>query len=178
MANVFDVASFFIEIANANEDDYISNLKLQKLLYFAQGWNLALNDKKLFEDKIEAWKYGPVVSSIYYAYNENKSNPIYKVKNGDYTNLSAEDIELLSTVQREYGKYSGNYLVALTHEEDTPWRKSIKNNNCYIDENDIKNYFKEKKKIKRFSDYDISSLECIEEKRDADGILVLPKDCF
>lgn len=48
----------------------LTNLKLQKLLYYAKGWYLALYDKPLFNDKIEAWVHGPVVPSIYHAFKQ------------------------------------------------------------------------------------------------------------
>ena len=74
MANVHDVAQFFIGLANeqANNEqgDMMTNLRLQKLLYFAQGWHLARYGKPLFDDDIEAWQYGPVVPSVYNAYKQ------------------------------------------------------------------------------------------------------------
>ena len=68
MATVFDVADFFIDIANMSEDDQMTNLKLNKLLYYAQGVFLARTGKPLFDDDIEAWDLGPVVSCIYQKY--------------------------------------------------------------------------------------------------------------
>ncbi len=59
MANVFDVADFFIQMTNHSEDDQITNLKLNKLLYYAQGAFLARTGKPLFENNMEAWTYGP-----------------------------------------------------------------------------------------------------------------------
>ena len=76
MANVFDVADFFIDIANKNTDDTLTNLKLNKLLYYAQGEYLARTGKPLFDDEIQAWDYGPVVPVIYYKYKRNNANEI------------------------------------------------------------------------------------------------------
>ena len=64
MATVFDIANFFVDLANKTDDDYITNLKLNKLLYFAQGVSLARTDKTLFEESIEAWKLGTVIPII------------------------------------------------------------------------------------------------------------------
>ena len=50
MATVFDVADFFIDIANKNNDDSMSNMKLYKLLYFSQGVYLARTGRYLFDD--------------------------------------------------------------------------------------------------------------------------------
>ena len=80
MANVQDVAKFFIGLANeqANNDqgDLMTNLRLQKLLYFAQGWYLSRYGKPLFQDEIEARKYGPVVPKIYETYRKNDRSGI------------------------------------------------------------------------------------------------------
>lgn len=57
-----DVAKYFLFLArNREAGDTISNLKIQKMLYYAQGYSLALFNKPLFDDRIEAWKHGPVV---------------------------------------------------------------------------------------------------------------------
>ena len=65
----------------ATGDDYevyegITHLKLQKLLFYAQGIYLALNDNMLFYDQIVAWEHGPVVKSVYDEYKQNGRNPI------------------------------------------------------------------------------------------------------
>ena len=76
-ANVFDVANYFIGLSLKNKLDTdgtvegITNLKLQKILYFAQCAYLALYDKPLFEDEVLAWEYGPVISSVYNKYKVN-----------------------------------------------------------------------------------------------------------
>ena len=74
MADVQDVARFFIDLAKRQNDldrgDMMTNLRLQKLLYFAQGWHLARFGRPLFDASIEAWPYGPVVPEVYRAYKE------------------------------------------------------------------------------------------------------------
>jgi uncharacterized phage-associated protein len=62
------VANWFIEQNRIAPSD-LTHLKIQKMLYFAQGWHLAYFDVPLFEDPIEAWKYGPVVRPVYRALN-------------------------------------------------------------------------------------------------------------
>ena len=80
MAKVQDVAKFFIGLANEqaeqNQGDLMTNLRLQKLLYFAQGWYLARYGKPLFSDEIEAWTYGPVVPEVYQTYKPNGKDGI------------------------------------------------------------------------------------------------------
>jgi uncharacterized phage-associated protein len=59
------VAEFFLAKTDEDEGDLISNLKLQKLCYYAQGLALAVRDQPLFPEPIEAWLHGPVVPTLY-----------------------------------------------------------------------------------------------------------------
>ena len=66
MSKALSVAKFLLELAEReDEPDRLSHLRLQKLLYYTQGWSLALRDKALFKDRIEAWAHGPVVKKLY-----------------------------------------------------------------------------------------------------------------
>lgn len=142
MATVFDIANFFVDLANKTDDDYITNLKLNKLLYFAQGVSLARTDKPLFQEPIEAWKFGPVIPSIYKKYKDLGKMPI-QVTDTNYTSeiFTNQEISILIDVMREFGIYTGGKLVALTHAPDTPWSKSFNNNEKIISNEDIKEYF-------------------------------------
>ncbi|GHU75690.1 hypothetical protein AGMMS49992_20150 [Clostridia bacterium] len=60
-----DAANFLIDIcAKSDQHDYMTNLRLQSLLFYAQGWSLVLRGEPLFDDPIEAWDHGPVVPSV------------------------------------------------------------------------------------------------------------------
>ncbi len=75
--SALDIATWFIyknyaekKENQASNDDYevyesLTHLKLQKLLYYAQGISLSQNDCVLFKEKIEAWEHGPVVKSVF-----------------------------------------------------------------------------------------------------------------
>ena len=67
------VANHFVELLH--DQGGISNLKLQKLLYYAQAWHLALYGEPLFRDRIEAWVHGPVVPPVFGAFKHNKWQP-------------------------------------------------------------------------------------------------------
>lgn len=117
-----EVANYFIELASKIDENDLTNLKLQKLLYFAQGKFLAKNEKKLFEEPIIAWALGPVVRSVYNAFRYCGSFPITAFdRSVKKTTLSSELKEFLSGVWDEYAKYSATYLVDLTHEKGSPW---------------------------------------------------------
>lgn len=55
MLTCYDIADYFLSLCDDDNGDLISNLKIQKLVYYAQGFSLAINDKPLFEEKIQAW---------------------------------------------------------------------------------------------------------------------------
>ncbi len=71
------IADYFIGLSNET-GSLITNLKLQKLVYYAQAWSLALNNKELFPEDFEAWVHGPVLVKLYNKYRSNKWNPISK----------------------------------------------------------------------------------------------------
>ncbi|MBS0447792.1 MAG: DUF4065 domain-containing protein, partial [Proteobacteria bacterium] len=56
--------------------DPVTNLKLQKLLYYVQGWHLALRGTCAFQDRLEAWVHGPVQPGVYGTYKHNRWTPI------------------------------------------------------------------------------------------------------
>src|SRR5690348_2726800 len=69
------VANYFLDLASVDGES-ISPLKLQKLLYFGHGWHLAITGEPLLSERIRAWKYGPVVESIYYQFRRFGNRPI------------------------------------------------------------------------------------------------------
>lgn len=119
-----DIAAWFIDRSNKVKIDEkavegITNLKLQKIVFFAQAASLALNNVTLFNDRIEAWQYGPVIPNIYDKYKNCKNNvipkPIGKPKNIDH-----KTEELLETIWEFFGGYSAFQLVKITHRQQ-PW---------------------------------------------------------
>ena|ERR1700674_2845345 len=98
--------------------DPLTNLKLQKLLFYAQGWYLALCDKPLFDERIEAWPHGPVVPPVYGAFKKWGWAPI-----GDEIvpiELSKEVKTHLDEIMRVFGGYTAYSLEQMTHSEK-PW---------------------------------------------------------
>ena len=93
-------------------------LKLQKLLYFAQGVSYCMNDEELFEEQFEAWVHGPVIRSVYHQYRSYEYNPIDIFF--DIENLNEKQQKVLEYVKDTYGKYDGKYLEKLTHSQ-APW---------------------------------------------------------
>lgn len=119
--------------------DTISNLKLQKLLYYAQGCYLALRDTTLFDEKILAWKHGPAINEIYQKYKSYGSNGIRYIKTFN-ENIDDDTENILKQVYEEFGQYSAWGLRNMTHNE-TPWIETVQSSEIKLDS--IKNYFKD-----------------------------------
>ncbi|NER49254.1 MAG: SocA family protein [Symploca sp. SIO1A3] len=123
MYSALDIAKYFITLASPEQEDFITNLKLQKLLYYAQGFYLAMFDKPLFTEKIEAWQYGPVVPDIYHHYKQYKLAFIPQPEDFNPEQYDQETQDLLNEVYEVYGQYTAPALMHLTHQE-LPWKKT------------------------------------------------------
>ncbi|MCL6464295.1 MAG: DUF4065 domain-containing protein [Acidobacterium ailaaui] len=117
-----DIANYFIAVF-AKRREEITNLKLQKLLYYAQAWHLALYDTPLFRERIEAWIHGPVIPTVFRHFRQYGWQPIPVQKISDP--LSEHSQAHLNEVLRVYGKLDGPALERLTHRE-APWRDARK----------------------------------------------------
>jgi len=142
MANLDDVAKCFLYLDDASEGDGISNLKLQKLVYYAQGFFSAIFDSPLFDENIEAWTHGPVVPSLYRSYKEHGASRIALPGEFDKSSLTKEEFELIEEVFEVFGQYSAWKLRNMTHEED-PWINH-EDQADVIPFDEIKNYFKKR----------------------------------
>jgi uncharacterized phage-associated protein len=138
------VADTLIHLARERNLSDLTNLKLQKLLYYAQAWNLAFSDECLFAEDIEAWVHGPVVPRVFRRFKalgwktiDTKVNPLH----GPYL---ASHLKLILTA---YGSFSATQLERLTHSED-PWRiarngiPSDVSSNAVISHKSMKMYYK------------------------------------
>lgn len=140
MATVYDVSAYLISKADISEGDGMTNLKLQKLLYYCQGFALVLLNKPLFTNAIDAWQHGPVVRVVYNAYKSYGGNVISSASKGNADSLSAEERELVDDVYSVYGKYSAWYLRNLTHSEPT-WQSVESSDDKTITHKAMKKYF-------------------------------------
>ena len=96
----------------------ISNLKLQKLLYFCQAFLLVFSEKPMFKEEIYAWKYGPVVKEVYEKYKEHKNRPL---SNTQGSNLDSKTKKMVGEVLQTFGGYSAIRLMEITHSHK-PWK--------------------------------------------------------
>ena len=121
-------------IIHSNEKGYsISNLKLQKLLYFIQAIFLNEYQRACYEDTIEAWSFGPVVPNVYHNYKifgaASISNQIFNHDSfasnftdttSSISHLSNGDKEIIDNIVDEFSEYTASELVDITHHQD-PW---------------------------------------------------------
>lgn len=138
------VANVFIDTA-ADNGFYLTNLKLQKLVYFAHGWYLAFTNTPLITDDVQSWQFGPVIPNLYNALRHYGANPITKkIPTASEVPPGGEDWNFICSVYRKYAMFSPAQLVALTHEPDSPWEQfgAGKNDFQVIPQSVIMDYFK------------------------------------
>lgn len=118
------VSRYFLSIPSDDAGELVSNLKLQKLLYYSQGCWVALNGahKPLFRDKVYAWKHGPVVKSVYNHFAKHGDTALPKETR---PSLRDDIVPFLDEIYRVFGKFSAWKLRQMTHEE-APWLKNYK----------------------------------------------------
>ena len=122
-AKAIEVARYFIELAAAEEEeDRLSPLRLQKLLYYAQGWSLVLRNKPLFEESIKAWQHGPAVPTVWHAFKQYGSGAI-DPQDVPPAKLDDESKGLIRAVWHAYRGFSAISLREMTHREP-PWAKA------------------------------------------------------
>lgn len=138
MCNLNDVIDFFISIPGEDASDAISPMKLQKLLYYAQGFALAILGRPLFQEDFEAWQYGPVIPSVYHRYKELGNKAIPKVDLESFDHYTQEEKRLLNDVYTAFGQYSAWALSDMTHDT-RPWKET--NPNGIISKQLMKDYF-------------------------------------
>ena len=119
---VQEVAKYILYLANRDKEN-VTNKKLQKLVYYSQAWSLVFNEKKLFNDRIEAWIHGPAIRSLYSKYKRFGFDPIEQEVKLGTVGLTKKEKDLIDQVWNVYGKLDAAYLEMLSHSEE-PWQKA------------------------------------------------------
>ena len=124
MASVHDVANYILHKGSQVEGvGNITNLKLQKLVYYVQGFHTVMLEKPAFDERMEAWLHGPVVPDLYHRVKAFGNSPISVPEDFDEATIDEQSAELIDEVLSVYGSFSAWQLRNLTHEE-TPWLKN------------------------------------------------------
>lgn len=159
--DVLDIARYIINKCN-EKGIIISNLKLQKLLYFVQGYTFAFDGHRCFSNKIQAWDYGPVCPDAYHEFKkygamnippvhecievtfDSHDNISWDTVPFDSSKIDSDTRETIDAVVNNYAPFSATKLVDITHNQ-LPWKKTYfshpSEKNVTIDEQLIKKYF-------------------------------------
>ena len=136
MATVHDVANYLTEKYGP-----LGTMKLEKLVYYCQGWYLARNTAPLFSEDLEAWKMGPVCRDLYALHR--RKNWVAEWPQGTANELTALQKMHIDAVVDVYGAYSGFQLGSMTHQE-LPWNKAMAEGaNTVISHEDMREYFRQ-----------------------------------
>jgi uncharacterized phage-associated protein len=137
------IADYIRSLSNPEIGDLLSNLKLQKLCYYAAGIIAAVrqnDDTPLFQEPIEAWQHGPVIPVEYRRFREYGAGDIPPVLGGDFETIAARDRAIMNDVYNYYGQYSAWKLRNMTHEEQ-PWINAFARDDKRIYTNELREYF-------------------------------------
>ena len=137
------VANYFLDVAE-RQGETLNQMKLQKLVYIAHGWHLAIRERPLIQESVEAWTYGPIIADLYHEFKKFGNMPITErateiksrqTAGGPFSisfsieeptiDRDSDDPEytrrFLDKVWEVYGDFTAVQLSNLTHEPDTPW---------------------------------------------------------
>ena len=142
MYDVLLIARYIIKKCN-EMNKVISNLKLQKMLYFVQAEFLVVKKKPCFSGRIEAWDFGPVVPEVYHRYKVYGNASIPYTITTTLSGITERDCVLLDGIIEECSKYSAAKLVEITHKQ-APWIEAYHSKSSNIITNQsILRYFSE-----------------------------------
>lgn len=149
MASAHDVAAFIVRWFNdgkEQEEVELTQLKLQKLLYYCQGYHLAMTGNPLFPEPIQAWTHGPVVAQVYDSYLEKNKGGVYNIFEpvaGCENALTPEQEDICDEVLSVRGQFSAWKLRDMTHEE-WPWKEAYnRGNKSEVTQDSMREYFSE-----------------------------------
>ena len=153
------VADYMLASATLDYGLNLDQLQLNKLLYITNGFVLQDRDEPAFHNPVEAWKYGPVIRTVWEAYNDWGNTPIgvldmCRTPLGNKTETIKRRDELLKIIGRdvagvvggvleEYGQCTGGELVDMTHRKGTPWSDAYRRGrNNVIPTESIANFYR------------------------------------
>lgn len=142
----------------------VSPMKLQKLLYYAHGWHLALTDAPLLDEAVQAWQYGPVIQSVYHEFKKYGASSIpsgVRMETGEFTDTgfklripeldqsspqTADARAIIFKVWNVYKGFGASQLSTMTHQPGSPWAETYEGSTAKrglsIPDEKIKKHFK------------------------------------
>lgn len=137
------VAKRVLDLANKQERP-VTPLLMLKMVYIAHGFFMALHETALITDNVEAWKYGPVIPTLYERIRHYKAGGIRGLGELPDETLDELQTDLVDTVFDKYKKYTGWELSYFTHQDGAPWRRVWKQKgwNGIIPNENIREHYK------------------------------------
>ena len=113
-----------------NHQPGFTHMKLQKLLYYMQGFHLAKVELPLFSEPVEAWEHGPVIREVWHVFKDSGADDLpvskYAMENPfDKKYFDSFQTALMSWVYQARGSLSAAELRRRTHKE-IPWRNTYR----------------------------------------------------
>lgn len=143
MVDAITVGNSILDRA-VKENVDITPMKLQKLIYCLYKEYYKSTGRALFDERFEAWKYGPVLRSVYDAFKQYGSNAIKRMAastDGNVYVVNSKNSPAFNNafekIWETYNEYDGIVLSAFTHRENTAWRKAIDQRKAYLLDADI-----------------------------------------
>ena len=124
MYPALDIAVYFLRKAREERKE-LTPMQVQKLVYLAHGWHLAIEGEPLLDEQVEAWQYGPVIPSLYHEFKYCGARPIKHIPESQFFpegNLKP----ILDRVWEVYGDFSGSQLSTMTHKQGSPWHQVVR----------------------------------------------------
>ncbi|MFV2053612.1 Panacea domain-containing protein [Aliiroseovarius sp. YM-037] len=121
------VANEFVRLAR-DAGESLTPMQVLKLVYIAHGWMLALYNRPLIRDEVQAWQYGPVIPILYNQVRNFRSGPVTGISPAHGEALDSNEADLVRQVYDQYGHLSGPALSRMTHAKDTPWELTYEPN--------------------------------------------------
>lgn len=114
------IAKWLLSAIDRDSGDSITPLKLQKLIYYAQAWSLALPERArpLFDEDMQAWAHGPVAESVFHEYKHAGWDALPAPE--EVPDITQNDEAHLKEILAVFGEYSAKHLERMTHNEE-PW---------------------------------------------------------
>jgi uncharacterized phage-associated protein len=121
MADARVVSNHLVEIAGA-KGGTLSPMQVLKLVYISHGYRLGFNGVPLIPNRIEAWKFGPVIPELYHSIKGYRDQPVAKIVTTGLEDFREGEADFVTSIYNAYINLDGLQLSNLTHQDGTPWQ--------------------------------------------------------